>query len=65
MTATVGCGYSYVDYNSKERKNDFAQTQVSKLVKSGDRPTQEVNLYLSKGATVIASEPTIVDVVVK
>jgi len=65
MTATVGCGYSYVDYNSKERKNEFAQTQVSKVVKAGDRQMQVVTLYLSKGATVIASEPSIVDVVIK
>jgi hypothetical protein len=65
MTATVGCGYSYVDYNSRERKNDFTQKQDTQLVGAGERVTQEVTLYLTKGANVIASEPTIVDVVVK
>ena len=65
MTATVGCGYSYIDYTTKDRKNDFAQTQVSKAVKGGDRQTQQVTLYLSKGANVIASEPSIVDVAIK
>lgn len=65
MTATIGCGYSYIDSNSKERKNEFAQTQVSKTIKAGDRQMQQVTLYLSKGAYVIASEPMIVDVVTK
>jgi hypothetical protein len=65
MTATVGCGYSYIDYNSKERKNEFAQTQVSQFVKAGDRQTQQVILYLSKGTYPIASEPTVVDMVTK
>ena len=32
MTATVGVGYSYVDYNSRERKNDFTQKQVTQTV---------------------------------
>ena len=65
MTATVGSGYSYVDYNSRERKNDYTQKQETQTVSAGDRITQEVTLYLSKGANVIASEPTIVSVVVK
>ena len=65
MTATIGCGYSYIDYVGKDRKNDFAQTQVSKVVKAGDRQTQQVTLYLSKGTYPIASEPGIIDVIIK
>jgi len=65
MTATVGCGYSYIDSDSKDWKNEFAQNQVSKVVKAGDRQMQVVSLYLSKGSYVIASEPSIVDVVIK
>jgi NADH:ubiquinone oxidoreductase subunit E len=65
MTATIGCGYSYIDYSSQERKNDFTQKQDTQLVGAGDRVTEEVTLYLSKGSNVIAPEPTIVDVVIK
>jgi len=64
MTATVGCGYSYIDYNSRERKNDFARTQISRFVKAGDRQVQPVTLYLSKGSYVIASEPMVVDTMI-
>jgi hypothetical protein len=65
MTANVGCGYSYVDWNSNQRKNDFTQTPVSQFVKAGDRSTQQVILYMGKGHHVIANEPMIVDVVTK
>ena len=61
MTANIGCGYSYLDYNSKERKNDYAQSLVRQFVKAGNRQTQQVTLYLSKGSSVIASEPSIID----
>jgi hypothetical protein len=63
LTATIGCGYSYLDWNSHQRKNDFVQTQVSRFVKAGDRQTQQVVLYIDKGSHPIASEPTIIDMV--
>ena len=44
MTATVGCGYSSIDYTGKEWKNEFAQTQVSKTIKAGDRQTHRVTV---------------------
>jgi hypothetical protein len=65
ITATFGAGYTYIDSRSKERKNDFSQTQVIKTIKSGDRQTQQVTLSFSKGQQTSASEPSIVDVVIK
>ena len=64
MSATIGGGYSYVDSNTRERKNEFAQTMVTRSVKAGTRVTQLVDLSLSRGSSVIASEPTVVEVIV-
>lgn len=61
LTATVGSGYTAIDYTSKERKNEFDQTQESKTIKAGDCQTQQVTVYLSKGSQGIASEPMIFD----
>jgi len=64
MSATIGGGYSYIDSTSRERKNEFAQTLVTRSVKAGTRVTQLVDLSLSRGSSVIASEPTVVEVIV-
>lgn len=64
MLATIGCGYSYIESNSHERKNEFAQTVVTRSVKAGNRMIQSVDLSLSRGSAVIASEPTVVEVIV-
>ena len=65
MTATIGCGYSYIDYNSRERKNDFAQSQLTQFVKAGDRSAQQVVLWMTKGHHVIPSSPTVVELITK
>ena len=64
MMATIGCGYSYIDSSTHERKNEFAQTVVTRSVKAGNRTIQSVDLSLSRGSTVIASEPYVVEVIV-
>jgi hypothetical protein len=64
ITATISCVYSFNDARGS-RQSSSAQTQVSRLVKGGDRGSQMVSLGMGGGSDIIANEPVVTDVTVK
>jgi len=64
MTATIGCGYSFIAPNNRERKNNYAQSLVTRSVKAGSRLNQGATIPFTGGSTYIPNEPTVVDVTV-
>jgi hypothetical protein len=59
MSTTIQCVYSYIDWNTQSRSNAFAQGQLTKWVKAGNRTTERLIIYLPQGYSFIASEPVI------
>ena len=64
MTATIGCGYSFITPNNRERKNNYAQSLITRSVKAGSRLNQGGTIPFTGGSTYIPNEPTIVDVTI-
>ena len=64
MTVTIGCGYSFITPNNRERKNNYSQSLITRSVKAGSRLNQGGTIPFTGGSTYIPSEPTIVDVTV-
>jgi len=62
ISATISCQYTYLNSN-RERVGDSARVQVTRVVKSNDRPKQNANIYLS-GSGVIASPPVITEMTI-
>jgi hypothetical protein len=64
MKATVSCVYSYVN-QYHERASNSARTQVTTIVKAGERSTQPVYMWLQGGTDTIASDPVLADISIK
>jgi hypothetical protein len=62
ITATIGSGYSFIASSDRQRKNNYAQALVTRSVKAGSRVNQAVTIALTGGSSVIANEPTIIDI---
>lgn len=64
MSTSIRCVYSYND-DSRIRQNDFAEGQITTLVKAGERKTQRSSIYLPGGRNIITTEPVLIDVSIK
>jgi len=64
MTVTIGCGYSFITPNNRERKNNYSQSLITRSVKAGSRLNQGGTIPFTGGSTYIPNEPTIVDVTI-